>query len=633
MKKPSKEVLRFISDQCRARIKMSRDRMKDRYSQWAANEDQFAAYIPESDADAIRKSKWDEGTPEYSTIMIPYSYAVAMTAHTYYTSVFMARNPIMQFSGRHGEGEQQTQAIEAIIDYQLQVGEMLVPLFLWLFDPIKYGVGWVCHYWDEQTIRCRQRVKRPKTFLGMPIPGTEEIVDDVKDILGYAGHRLFNVRPQDAFPDPRVALWNFQRGEFWGRYVELSQTDLAYGESTGQYFNVRGLRTNNTESTERESGGRTAQIPDEPEDYTPQTLEGIPPLVKGYELYVKLVPRMWKLADSDRQEIWVFTFTADSYEVFGIRPLGAYHGQFPVDILEQEPDAYNTFSRSMMEIMEPLNEAITWMVNSHMFNVRAALNNQFIADPSMVVMKDLESREPGRIIRLKPSAYGRDVRTFFTQLPVADVTQSHVPNMQLMADMMQRVTGVTDNIMGMVNAGGRKTATEVRQSTTFGINRLKTNCEFFSAMGFGPLGQKLVQGTQQNYNTEQKLRIVGDLAMMSPGFIDVDPDRIAGFYDFIPIDGSLPVDRFAQANLWQQMLGQMSKVPQVMAQYDLGKMFGWVAGLAGLKNLQQFRVQVMDPGMLAAQVQAGNAVSMKQNAADYGRPPAQMQIPGMGATA
>lgn len=205
--------------------------------------------------------------------------------------------------------------------------------------------------------------------------------------------------------------------------------------------------------------------------------------------------------------------------------------------------------------------------------------------------------------------------------------------MQLMADMMQRVTGVTDNIMGMVNAGGRKTATEVRQSTTFGINRLKTNCEFFSAMGFGPLGQKLVQGTQQNYNTEQKLRIVGDLAMMSPGFIDVDPDRIAGFYDFIPIDGSLPVDRFAQANLWQQMLGQMSKVPQVMAQYDLGKMFGWVAGLAGLKNLQQFRVQVMDPGMLAAQVQAGNAVSMKQNAADYGRPPAQMQIPGMGATA
>jgi len=199
--------------------------------------------------------------------------------------------------------------------------------------------------------------------------------------------------------------------------------------------------------------------------------------------------------------------------------------------------------------------------------------------------------------------------------------------------MLQRVTGVTDNIMGMVNAGGRKTATEVRQSTTFGINRLKTTCEFFSAMGFGPLAQKLVQGTQQHYNAEQKLRIVGDLAAMSPGFIDVNPDLIAGFYDFVPIDGSLPVDRFAQANLWQQMLGQMSKVPQVMAQYDIGKMFGWVANLAGLKNLQQFRVQIVDPGMLAQQAQAGNVVPMKPSGADLGRPPAQMQIPGMGATA
>jgi len=76
----------------------------------------------------------------------------------------------------------------------------------------------------------------------------------------------------------------------------------------------------------------------------------------------------------------------------------------------------------------------------------------------------------------------------------------------------------------------------------------------------------------------------------------------------------------------------MSKVPQVMQQYDLGKMFGWVAGLAGMKNLQQFRVQVGDPMQLAQQAQAGNVVPIKQGGADMGRPPNQMQIPGMGAT-
>jgi hypothetical protein len=199
--------------------------------------------------------------------------------------------------------------------------------------------------------------------------------------------------------------------------------------------------------------------------------------------------------------------------------------------------------------------------------------------------------------------------------------------------MLQRVTGVTDNIMGMVNAGGRKTATEVRQSSTFGINRLKTTCEFFSAMGWSPFTQKLIQGTQQNYSSDQQYRIVGDIAAFSPGFAQVTPEMIAGFYDFVPVDGSMPVDRFAQANLWQTMLSQMTKVPQVMQQYDIGKMFGWVAQLAGMKNLQQFKVQIMDPGQLGQQVQAGNAVPITPGGADPGRPPNQMQIPGMGATA
>jgi len=627
--RPGKAAAEIISRECRARIDLSRGKMGQRHKQWAENEDQFRAYIPESTADSLRKQKRDLGEPEYTTIAVPYSYAVAMTAHTYFTSVFLARNPILQVSGRHGESEQQVQSIEAILDYQLQVGQNLVPLFLWLFDPIKYSVGWIGSYWREEKVRARLRVQRPKMFLGMPIPGTEEWAEDVVDVPGYVGHKLFNIRPQDAYPDPRVTLWNFQEGEFFGRYVELSRSDLLTGKEAGEYFDIEMLQDAGFDRSERDHGGVTSELPGEDLEYFHQEVPG---LVKAYEVYIKIIPREWKLADGDRLEIWVFTMTTGSYKLFGARPLGLFHNRFPVDVLEQEPDAYNLFTRSMMEVMAPLNDAMTWLVNSHMFNVRAALNNQFIADPSMFVMKDFESRDPGKLIRLKPAGFGRDIRTMFAQLPVADVTQAHVPNMQLMADMIQRVTGVTDNVMGMVNAGGRKTATEVRQSTTFGINRLKTNCEFFSAMGWGPLTQKLISGTQQFYTGEQKFRIVGDLAAFSPGFAKVDPMSIAGFYDFVPVDGSMPVDRFAQANLWQQMMSQMAKVPQVASQYDFGRIFAWVASLAGLKNLQQFKMQLMDPADLATQAQAGNMVPIG-NQDDLGRPPAQMQVPNMGATA
>ena len=104
------------------------------------------------------------------------------------------------------------------------------------------------------------------------------------------------------------------------------------------------------------------------------------------------------------------------------------------------------------------------------------------------------------------------------------------------------------------------------------------------------------------------------------------PADIQGFFDFVPVDGTMPVDRYAQANLWNQLFQTMSKVPPLMQQYDVAKMFGFVAQLAGLKNITQFRVQVVPDGLMQQQAAAGNVIPMKTNPAEPG------QIPSMGAT-
>jgi len=162
----------------------------------------------------------------------------------------------------------------------------------------------------------------------------------------------------------------------------------------------------------------------------------------------------------------------------------------------------------------------------------------------------------------------------------------------------------------MMEAGGRKTATEVRTSTSFGVNRLKTQCEWFSVTGWSPYTQKLVQRTQQRYTAEKQYKIVGDLAQFSPQFAMISPADISGFFDYEPADGTLPVDRFAQANLWQMIMGQMVNYPQILMQYDVAKIFAWVANLAGIKNMAQFRL-VPDEQLLA-QAQAGNVVPLRQ---------------------
>lgn len=637
----------------RDRLRMSEAKFRDRYGQMAKNEELFQAYIPTKEIDRInRRRKLNSdfaGVPDYSTIEVPYAYSVVMTTHTYYSSVFCARNPVFQVQGRHGETEQQVQAMETLLAYQAFVGQMLMPLFVWLLDPGKYGFGVIGHYWDNEIIRCRTMVEEPATFWGVPIPGKKAIKKlEVKDLPGYSGNRTYNVRPQDFFPDPNVALVHFQQGGFCGRYCETSWDEIYQGSRHSnneyRYFNYDVLERQKAEREGRPSG--TPARDEGSQNVT--TLPGVTPqefenydvptgFVKGHEVYLKLIPKQWKLGEGDRQEIWVFNLSSSGV-IFGGGPLGEYFNKFPFDLLTDEIDGYTLFPKSTLERIKPLNDIMTWLVNSHFYNVRASLNNMLVIDPSMVVMKDVENPEPGKHIRLKPSAYGRDVRTMLQQLQVGDVTRGHVQDLSMVMDMVQRMVPANDSIMGLqATSGNRTTATQSRISTNFGTSRMKTQCEWWSAAGWGPYTQKLIQRTQQHYDAPMQLRLVGDIAQFSTQFLEVTPELISGFYDFEPVDGTLPVDRFAQANLWQQIMLQMEKHPQIMMTYDIAKIFAWVAKLAGIKNMAQFRLT--PDAQIQQQLQAGNVVPIGTAMNETGgtpkvrrNPQEPGQIPNMGAT-
>ena len=61
----------------------------------------------------------------------------------------------------------------------------------------------------------------------------------------------------------------------------------------------------------------------------------------------------------------------------------------------------------IVEIIRPLTDVMTFLVNSHFYNVRKALNDTRVVDPSRIVMKDLTVPIPGGIIRLSLRPTGR----------------------------------------------------------------------------------------------------------------------------------------------------------------------------------------------------------------------------------
>ena len=108
-----------------------------------------------------------------------------------------------------------------------------------------------------------------------------------------------------------------------------------------------------------------------------------------------------------------------------------------------------------------------------------------------------------------------------------------------------------------------KSATEAWIASGFSTSRLKVPSEYNSALGWSPLAQMMLMNTQQLMTAEQKYSIAGNTMDQAKAFMEVDPAKISGFYNFVPVDGTMPIDRLAQANFWKELLMQMARVPQL----------------------------------------------------------------------
>lgn len=598
-----KKLVKRLSD----RIKYANSDSGDRQNRWTKADDTILAYVPESETDAKRRTaRENRGEPKYTTIKLPYTFALLMAAHTYLTSVFLGRNPVHQFSGRHGETEAQVQGLEALIGYQVDVGEVLGPYYLWFYDALKYGIGVIEEYWEQETLQYAYIQNAPNS--------EKKALVRVQSV-GYEGTKICNISPRDFLPDPRLPVGKFQEGEFVFVRKRLSWETITRRKAQGYYMNVEHIKAGMQDFAGGTGGESQLERPQDASTFYEHTFdEDHPFLVPSYEGCVTIIPSEWGLGDSDFPEKWMFTITGDLATIIGAQPHGAMHCKFPYGVLESEVEAYGTWNRGLPDIIEPVQNTMDWLINQHFFNVRAALNNQFILDPSRIVTKGAEDGGPGFVYRLRPEAYGQDIRTFFHQVQVADVTRNHITDMQTMLGIGERITGINDSILGVLNAGGRKTATEVRTSTGFGVNRLKTTAEYMSATGFSQHSQRMVQMTQQYYTAEKKFKIAGSLiaemGTQAEPFLNVKPEDIQGFYNFVPVDGTLPVDRLMLANMWKDILLQLRSVPPLMAQFDMGKIFTHLANLMGVRNVGQFRVQLGSPEALLQQQDAGNLIAL-----------------------
>lgn len=596
-------VLRYLM----SRISTSEHDMSRFYSRWRANELRLQAWIDLPDWERKIKEANDSGKPPKAVnIVIPYMMATQATISTYLLQVFTGRKPYFNV-GTYGPNVESALKMEIVLQYQSDHMKLVKHLYQFFSDWQTYGVSFLRTHWKTEMAMRTVRNQRPVFDLRTGLTRQEEFREQEERKV-YEGNVVEAQDPFMAFPDPRVPMHEVaEKGEYFFWRIYEGKHELLKAQAEGRLKWVDAAPPTFDERTSFGDSGESARDmlsrgiahPGLNADSTIWT-RGKYKVDQGS---IHIIPRELGLGTSEKPEMWMFTII-NGAQIVQAERMVSDHNHHPVIVAEPMTPGYSFGSPGMADYLGDFQDSMSWFMNSHMDNVRKSINDMFVYDPTMINEADMKKPEPGKRIRVKKAAFGRDIRTFLHQLPVQDVTRGHIEDMQQYFDIGQRVSAVTDNLLGLQDPGGRKTATEVRTSSASAASRLATLARVISAQGITELTYQMSLNTQQLMSDEFYIRVVGPDGIVTP--LVVGPDDLTGDFHFPIHDGTLPLDKIALFDLWRQMLEGVMQDPELRMNYSVPKIFEFAAELGGAKNVQNFRINPAGPQAIQQQATAGN---------------------------
>ncbi len=570
-----KSVLDYLTD----RLRFSEQEMENFYSRWSANEIRMQAYISHPKWEDDLRAESDVGKiPNVVRIVVPFGYAALSTITTFMIHTFTGRRPMFQVGSYSDEGVDPARNMEELLQYNADRTRLVKYLWQFFNDIGIYGVGILKTDWlIEEKLRTTRQ--------GGVITRELQTV--------YEGNDVVSVDPFMFFPDPRVPMSEVnRRGEFafWRAFESILFVKDREAEGDYKFTDKINAGLPGNERTDGSRSSRSAlargrAIPalDTVRGHAGGKAKDFVQLDQGV---VRIIPRDLKLSDSDRMELWIFTI-ANKNRIVQAEKYDEDHGMIPLAIAEPYGFGYGFGQPGPADFISPIQDMTSWLMNSHIENVRMTLNTTLVVDPSRIVMKDLERAGPGKRIRLKPNALGSDVREAIHQLQIVDATQGHLRDAELMMKLGELILGISSTATGRVNAGGRKTATEIRQAGEGAVSRMAAVSTVTSAQAIVDMTEQMTMNIQQHLSPEFKIKILGSQGER----IELAASNVEGQFMFPLHDGALPLDRVALAQVWQQIVQAMLGDEALRQSYDVGKAFEHAAELAGAKNIESFRLK------------------------------------------
>ena len=588
--KPGSELHTFIINQVLQKARESRTIMENRFDAWNSTDKKLTAYTPITQEEKDVKDA-DDRKPV--PIVLPYSFAILETLMSYLVAAFFPE-PIFRYEGSSPEDVIGATLMEKVISLHCNRLKVAIPLHTMFRDASAYGMGIVAPQWTVK--RGKKVVKRETGFFDFMSrfrsQGWERGVE--KAVL-FEGNSLQNVDPYRYFPDPNVPVHEVQKGEFVGWLDESNLMNLLDEEKNDpDIFNVKYLHHVQNKRSSVYSTDASMRMEKSGGSFKDST---ITKPVDSINMYFKLIPSTWNIGDGDYPEKWLFTVSADSV-VIRAKRLDLNHDMFPVAVCAPDFDGYSPIATSRMEILDGMQGTLDWLMNSHIANVRKAINDMIIVDPYLVNMNDLKDPKPGKLIRLRRPAWGRGVDKVAQQLVVNDITKANMGDASLIIQYMQQIGGTDNPMMGSLRTGGPERLTKGEfQGTAMGaISRLERIAKMIGLQGMQDIGYMFAHHTQQFMTEETYVNTTGQwpediINELQPqrGRVKVTPWDVLVDYDLLVRDGSVPGGNFA--DVWTQLFQIIASQPALLQKFDIVRIFKHIARNVGAKNVEEFELK------------------------------------------
>lgn len=597
-------------------------KMSVRHGAWRDIDHTLTAYIPTDEAEKAVKDK-DSRKP--ISIVFPYSYTVLETLLSYFTSAFI-QDPIFRYEGSTPDSVVGSILLEKIIYQQCVKNKVGLNLHTFARDGFAYGFGVATPTW-EQEYGDKYVTEMRGGFLGY---GAKPTKYKLTNQLTFEGNALENIDPYLYLPDPSAPIHEPQKGSFVGWVTPSNYMNLLSEEGNGSsgMFNVKYL--------EQFKGKRSSLfMSDNSGRGTKQglTLRDSPygcdtDQVDIVKMFIKLIPKQWGLGTGEYPETWYFELAGDAVLIKAQRSNLA-HKKFPISVIAPDFDGYSLSPISRMEMLYGMQGVLDFLFNSHVANVRKAINDMIIYDPYQVNSEDLSNPEPGKLIRLRRPAWGRGVKDVAMQLGVTDVTRANVQDSAWIIQWMDRISGADSSMQGAIRQGGpeRLTGAEFQGTRSGGIARMERMAKLIGEQGLQDIGRFFALHNKQFMTMPAWVKYTGDWEQVllaeygqqgiDRGKIKVDPQDVDVNFDVMVRDGSVPGGNYSGD--WLQLFQIIGGNQGLAQQFDMVRIFKHIARNLGAKDVNEFVMKggVMQPTQMPdeqvlQQAQAGNLMPVSE---------------------